>query len=375
MKEKTFIADAVEIAKDNAEYDGPLKNILADKSILAWIASCSVKELRGYPIDVIKSCIEGEPEISKVPVAPGQTNEAITGENTEDKVAHEGTVYFDIRFTIITPGKERIKLIINIEAQKNFYPGYDLVTRGVYYGARMLSSQKEREFTGSDYDNIKKVYSIWICLDAPSYAQNTITEYSIQPTKLYGDYRGNARYDLMSVVMICLGDPKDGFKTGAKEYQKLLDLLTMISSHKVPVSQKLMMLEQEYHIATTRELKEGFSSMCNWSEGIIERIREDVIEEITEEVREKITKEVREKVTEEVREKVIEEVREKVTEEAREKVTEEVREKVTEEVTVKNNVNAIVKMIQRLGISFEAACEVMQVNPDDYAELVEKLKN
>ena len=79
MKEKTFIADAVEIAKDNAEYDGPLKNILADKSILAWIASCSVKELRGYPIDVIKSCIEGEPEISKVTVAPGQTNEAITG--------------------------------------------------------------------------------------------------------------------------------------------------------------------------------------------------------------------------------------------------------------------------------------------------------
>ena len=86
MKENTFIADAVEIAKDNAEYDGPLKNILADKSILAWIASCSVKELRGYPIDVIKSCIEGEPEISKVTVAPGQTNEAITGENTEDKV-------------------------------------------------------------------------------------------------------------------------------------------------------------------------------------------------------------------------------------------------------------------------------------------------
>ena len=42
---------------------------------------------------------------------------------------------------------------------------------------------------------------------------------------------------------------------------------------------------------------------------------------------------------------------------------------------MKNNVNAIVKMIQRLGISFEAACEVMQVNPDDYAELVEKLKN
>ena len=53
-------------------------------------------------------------------------------------MAHEGTVYFDIRFTIVTPGEERIKLIINIEAQKSYYPGYDLVTRGVYYG-HMLS--------------------------------------------------------------------------------------------------------------------------------------------------------------------------------------------------------------------------------------------
>lgn len=338
MKEKTFIADAVEIAKDKAEYDGSIKNILSDKSILAWITSCSVKELRGYPIDVIKGCIEGEPEISKVPVAPGRTNEAITGDNTEDKVLHEGTVYFDIRFTIITPDKEKIKLIINVEAQKNFYPGYDLVTRGVYYGARMISSQKEREFVGSDYDNIKKVYSIWICMDAPLYAQNTITEYSIQPMKLYGDYPGDARYDLMSVVMICLGNSEKGLQNEESEYRKLLDLLTMISSHKVPVEQKLMMLEQEYHIATTRELKEGFSSMCNWSEGVIERIRKDVIEEVTA------------------------------------KVTSEVTEKVTSEVTMKNNMNAIINIMQRLQMSFEEACDILQVNPDEYEELKLALK-
>lgn len=159
MREYTHISDAVELAKDKAEYDNPLKHILANKDVLAWIASRSVKELKGYPIDVIKNCIEGEPKISTIPVAPGHTNEAITGHNTEDNIAHEWTVYFDIRFTIITPGKERIRLILNVEAQKKFRPGYDLVTRGVYYGARMISSQKEQEFTGSDYDSIKKVYS------------------------------------------------------------------------------------------------------------------------------------------------------------------------------------------------------------------------
>ena len=42
--------------------------------------------------------------------------------------------------------KERIKLIINVEGQKKFDPGYDIVTRGIFYCARMLSAQKDTEF-------------------------------------------------------------------------------------------------------------------------------------------------------------------------------------------------------------------------------------
>lgn len=174
-------------------------------------------------------------------------------------------------------------------------------------------------------------------MDAPEYAQNTITEYSIQPTNLYGEYRGDARYDLMSVVMICLGDSEKGFQKENSEYRKLLDLLTMISSHKIPVKQKLTTLEQDYHIATTRELKEGLSSMCNWSEGVIERIEKEVLEKVTNEVTEKVTNEV--------------------------------TKKVTNEVTLKNNRNAIANMMKRLQLSFEEACDILQVNPEDYAEL------
>ena len=32
-------------------------------------------------------------------------------------------------------------MIINIEVQNDFYPGYPLVKRGIYYGGRMLSAQ------------------------------------------------------------------------------------------------------------------------------------------------------------------------------------------------------------------------------------------
>lgn len=61
----------------------------------------------------------------------------------------------------------RVKLIINVEGQNDFYPGYDIVTRGIFYTAQLISSQLETEFTGSNYGDIKKVYSIWICLNSP----------------------------------------------------------------------------------------------------------------------------------------------------------------------------------------------------------------
>ncbi|MBS6520250.1 MAG: hypothetical protein KH359_06235 [Clostridiales bacterium] len=69
--------------------------------------------------------------------------------------------------------------MINLEAQRDFCPKYSIVTRGIYYGARMISSQKGTEFSGSNYDEIKKVYSIWICMNVPRYIGNTILEYSL----------------------------------------------------------------------------------------------------------------------------------------------------------------------------------------------------
>ncbi len=83
--------------------------------------------------------------------------------DTEDKSVREGTVTYDIRFRAIVPGSgEIIGLIVNVEAQNDFYPGYPLIKRGIYYCCRMISSQYGREFTDSHYERIKKVYSIFI---------------------------------------------------------------------------------------------------------------------------------------------------------------------------------------------------------------------
>jgi hypothetical protein len=181
--------------------------------------------------------------------------------------------------------------LVPMKAQKDFYPGYDLVTRGIYYGARLLSSQKEREFSGEDFDEIKKVYSIWICMNGPKYLQNTITEYKIQQNKLYGNYSKPARYDLMSVVMLCLGEAEKLSSQG-DEYQELLRLLSVLASEEVSASEKLHILEEEYHIATTRELEGKVNIMCNWSEGVIERVTQRVTEQVTQQVTQQVTYQV-----------------------------------------------------------------------------------
>lgn len=96
-------------------------------------------------IEAIRDCIEGEPEIASRRVNPGETNagnysskkskkEQIQGLPEENQVNGEGKIYYDIRYTAIIPGKkEKIRLIINVEAQKAFYVGYSLTTRGIFY--------------------------------------------------------------------------------------------------------------------------------------------------------------------------------------------------------------------------------------------------
>ena len=269
-QQKTHISNALEAAEDKAKYDAQVKKILADKNILAWILKYAAQEFRDFTIKEIMDSIEGAPEISAVPVYPGERKpEAVAGMANTDEVPNEGRVTFDIRFHVYTPGTGRIKLFINVEAQKAYHVAYDLVTRGIFYCARMLSAQMDTEFTGKDYDQIKKVYSIWICMDAPAYAANTITEYGMEQRCIYGKFGGKSRYDLLSVVMVCLaGSGKLGPQSEGGT--QLHGLLSTVLSEELTPQEKERVLELEYGIAATREMKEGMRQMCNLSERIEE---------------------------------------------------------------------------------------------------------
>lgn len=153
----TELSRTLTIAEAKEQYDENCKNILSNKVILAWILRRTVKEFAVYSIDKIMECIE-KPTVSKVCVNPGLTNhQKITGINTEDAVNEEGVIYYDLRFFAIVPKtQEKIRLIINVEAQKSFYPGYHIETRGIFYAARMLSAQLGTEFAIPNYQNAQK---------------------------------------------------------------------------------------------------------------------------------------------------------------------------------------------------------------------------
>ena len=158
-----------------------------------------------------------------------------------------------------------IRLIINIEARNDFYPGYPLIKRGIYYCSRMISAQYGTEFTNSHYENIKKVYSIWICMNPPKSRENSITRYYIAEENLAGSVKERkADYDLMAAVMICLGKEGD---SGTD----LLKLLNVLLSTETGSQDKCQILEEDFHIKMTLALESEVSLMCNLSKGVEEK--------------------------------------------------------------------------------------------------------
>lgn len=270
MKKETTISTTLHAADMNARYDAACKCLLSEKAILAWIMKSCMEEYRACTIaDIMDQYIEGNPEVSSVAVMPDETNapSRISGAGSEDTTITEGTVFFDIRFRAMKPGsKERIGLIVNVEAQNDFYPGYPLTKRGFYYCGRMLSSQYGTEFVDSHYEDIKKVYSVWICMNPPKQLENTITRYSIQEEPLVGNATEKPEnYDLMSVVMIGLGDPRE------ENCQGLLKLLEVLLSSERKPEEKKKILEQEFQIEVTQTLEREVSEMCNLSKGVEEK--------------------------------------------------------------------------------------------------------
>jgi len=132
----------------------------------------------------------------------------------------------------------------------------------------MVSSQHGREFTGSHYEKIKKVYSIWICMNPPKNRENTITRYRLVEENLVGKVTEPVmNYDLLTVIMICLGGP-DG-----ENYDGILRMLDVLLGSGTSEAEKRKILQEDYNIQMTHAIEREVSVMCNLSKGVREKGR------------------------------------------------------------------------------------------------------
>ncbi|MDO5423455.1 MAG: hypothetical protein Q4F41_06990 [Eubacteriales bacterium] len=277
MEVENTLAKSITAAGEKASYDAACKKLLANKMILAWIMKSCLDEYRACDVhEIAENYIEGTPQIGEVAVNPDEAADAerIRGVATEDSSIGEGTITYDIRFLAAAPvSGERMRLIINVEAQNDFYPGYPIIKRGIYYCSRMISAQYGTEFTDAHYEKIKKVYSIWICMNPPKKRRNSINRYSIREENLVGDVREKrGDYDLLTAVMICLGDAE------GENYSGILKLLEVLLSAERGADEKKRILQEDFSIQMTRELEREVLTMCNLSKGVEERGIEKGIE-------------------------------------------------------------------------------------------------
>ena len=298
-------------------YDNVIKELFADKQILANILKYTLDEFKDMSIpDIISEM--GEPSISNIQVDPGCT---ITGsgedrnngeshniENTEntstgsscvdnkesvvevnsnteninigssyagkiqktseeDIVIGEGKIVYDIRF-IVYHGDEKIKILINIEAQnisKASSLGYDLDNRIIYYLCRMISSQKEVEFTHSNYDDIKAVRSIWICLDGKEN-EDSINRIELTTKNIFGQKCKFNNINKLQAVIIKLRE----IQNVEVSKNRLIAMLEELVS-KDDTETKKKKLSEKYDLVMDDNLERRVSSMCNFSEALIER--------------------------------------------------------------------------------------------------------
>ena len=265
----TELKNAVMATDRDAQYDNSAKRLIAHKIVLAWILIRTVEEFKGMEPLEVAALIEGIPYNRAVPVEPGLTNavrfkngKRLVGLNTENQEMNEGLVRFDIVFYVrMKDGLSQI--IINVEAQKDEPGEYEILNRAVFYVSRLVSSQKERDFENSSYDDIKSVYSIWICMNME---ENTMSHIHLTKEDLIGSYEWKGNLDLLNIIMIGLAKELPEHD----ETYELHRLLGALLSRELTVDEKLDIIGKEYDIPLEENFRKDMSTMCNLSQGVKE---------------------------------------------------------------------------------------------------------
>ena len=163
-------------------------------------------------------------------------------------------------------------ILVNIEAQKDEPTSYYIQNRTVFYACRMVSSQKERDFTGMNYNDIKKVYTIWICMNQK---ENSLNYLHLTNEKLMGKTAIEKAGDLIHIILLGLAKNLLPYT----EENKLHRLLGALFTNELTADEKISIIESEYNIEAKNELRKDVRKVSGLGESLVESAAEEAWEQ------------------------------------------------------------------------------------------------
>lgn len=209
-----------------SELDNSAKKLFNYKEIIAPILQFTVPEFKGYSVEEIIKMIDADSISDDVPVE--DLPQEIIDRGTEMPAFTEKPIRYDKHFLVKNPvlSDENIRVMLHFdyEVQNNYKPSdpsYEIVSRAMYYAARELSSQLGPLKENTDYGQLEKAYSIWVCnTNVPVKLRNTVSIYSMKKEDLIGssESESDRYYDLMSVIIIRRGKENEYSKEQIFDY-------------------------------------------------------------------------------------------------------------------------------------------------------------
>lgn len=103
-------------------------------------------------------------------------------------------------------------------------------------------------------------------MNPPKRRENTITRYRLVEEHLVGEATEPiANYDLLSIIMLCLG------RSDGENYNGILRMLDVLLGHETSEAEKRQILQDDYNIQMTHTMEKEVSTMCNLSKGVMEK--------------------------------------------------------------------------------------------------------
>lgn len=138
----------------------------------------------------------------------------------------------------------------------------------------MVSAQKNTEFVSDNYDDIKKVVSIWICMDADDDGDGII-KYTFKPDILYGKDMVYHEFDKMEAYIIRIREHDN--VTESKN--KLIQMLEILLSKKKKEEVKNLLTQNHGTIMEISDTEQEVNKMCNLGEVLYERAEKEGIKQ------------------------------------------------------------------------------------------------